>query len=329
MPASLSIAGGDGQTGRPGQSLSIQVRVLGSDDQPFQGAVVRWSVTAGPASVAVDSSLSGATGVAAMSVILGSEEGSIAVQASVANLTPVNFQLTSKDPCLEVVELVLGQPASGTLAQTDCPFFDGTPLDFYRFTLDATSGVQATMTSSEVSTYLFLVDTTGLFVADSDVPPQGTLNTEVFAILPAGRHFLVANTAIQNAYGSYQVRVDTRTSNLGQCEIAWVARGIETEQDLPSSECETLTDVTAPVDQVLMLPEPSIELTVEMTAAGRGIIRIYSTFRSRGSVLASGTAAEPGQKISVSHTLSQFDVVVLQFDCDGCGEQRAYTMSVR
>jgi len=77
---------GDGQTGQPGATLPpYQVQVLSGSGSPEAGVMVHWTVTCGQGSVAPDSSLTDASGIATAAATLPSAPGAQTVTASAAN----------------------------------------------------------------------------------------------------------------------------------------------------------------------------------------------------------------------------------------------------
>jgi alpha-tubulin suppressor-like RCC1 family protein len=96
-PEALQIVSGDGQRAGIGTPLTLplRIRVIGSDDEPFAGAVVQWSVTEGQATLDPAQSTTDAGGEAETRVTLGATTGSVAISASVQNLAPVTFSVTA------------------------------------------------------------------------------------------------------------------------------------------------------------------------------------------------------------------------------------------
>jgi uncharacterized protein (TIGR03437 family) len=96
-PASVSIAGGNGQTGAAGSTLSqkLTVSVAGSDGNPYAGATVNFAVAGGSATLNPTSAVSAADGTASTSVTLGNSAGTVTITATVSGLTPVTFTETA------------------------------------------------------------------------------------------------------------------------------------------------------------------------------------------------------------------------------------------
>jgi alpha-tubulin suppressor-like RCC1 family protein len=99
-PKSIQMVSGDGQAAATGRQLAspLQVRVIGSDDQPLSGAAVHWSVTQGQATLDHAQSSTDGSGDAETQVTLGATPGSIGVSAAVGDLAPVAFSIAALNP---------------------------------------------------------------------------------------------------------------------------------------------------------------------------------------------------------------------------------------
>ena len=97
MPASMSVTGGNNQTGTAGQQLPIPltVKVVDSAGNPVAGVTVNFAVTAGGATLSPATAVTGSDGVASTTVILGSTAGTVTVTATVSGLTAAVFNLTA------------------------------------------------------------------------------------------------------------------------------------------------------------------------------------------------------------------------------------------
>lgn len=93
VPATLTVAGGDGQTGMVGTELTLAARVLDASDRPVPGVEVEWSTDAG--SLAGNVSESNVQGDATMELTLPGSTGSVTVTAILADLDTVTFTATA------------------------------------------------------------------------------------------------------------------------------------------------------------------------------------------------------------------------------------------
>jgi hypothetical protein len=94
VPAAATATGGTGQSGAAGETLSqpLQLQVLDAQDQPIAGASVSWAVTVGGGTLSATTTATNASGVAEVTWTLGGAVGQQTVSATVASLSPVNFQ---------------------------------------------------------------------------------------------------------------------------------------------------------------------------------------------------------------------------------------------
>ena len=98
VPQSLARTSGNRQQGGLGAALAepFVVSVLDQNGNPFPGAEVTFSVTAGGGSLSATTATTAAEGLAATTLTLGSEPETVTVVASVAGLDPVTFTATAK-----------------------------------------------------------------------------------------------------------------------------------------------------------------------------------------------------------------------------------------
>src|SRR5512133_1194131 len=94
--SSLTILAGNNQSATVGTPLPapLQVKVADEDGQPFPGATVTWSVTAGGGNVQLSSSTTQADGTSSVRWTLGTQAGLNSVTAAVAGVSPAAFSAT-------------------------------------------------------------------------------------------------------------------------------------------------------------------------------------------------------------------------------------------
>jgi uncharacterized protein (TIGR03437 family) len=99
--AAMSKVSGDNQTGvLTGQPFPapLVVRVTDALGNPMVGATVAFAVTSGQAAVSANSAVTGADGQASVTVTAGVAGGNITVSATIANIQPLVFNLSSRLP---------------------------------------------------------------------------------------------------------------------------------------------------------------------------------------------------------------------------------------
>lgn len=99
-PAHITLMHGDGQSGRPGETLadSVVVRVTDTRDRPVEGASVNFSFAGSAAAAAPPTATTDADGVAWSRVTLGNQVGEVGGVAEVpvdAGVTPVRAEFTA------------------------------------------------------------------------------------------------------------------------------------------------------------------------------------------------------------------------------------------
>ncbi|MGH7618189.1 MAG: Ig-like domain-containing protein, partial [Gemmatimonadaceae bacterium] len=96
--AALTIVTGNGQSGFVGQTLGapLVVKVTSAAGTPFKGAVVKFTVTSGTATLSPATATSDSLGEATTTVTLGSLPGNVTITASTANNSlTVSFTVTA------------------------------------------------------------------------------------------------------------------------------------------------------------------------------------------------------------------------------------------
>lgn len=111
----LSVVGGDGQSGTAGQTLASPLTVVARDNgQPVGGVTIFWAATNG-ATPSAESTVTGGDGTASVLITLGQSAGDVQVTAERADAAGVaaGFVLRSIAPQAPVLELVKPSADSG------------------------------------------------------------------------------------------------------------------------------------------------------------------------------------------------------------------------
>jgi hypothetical protein len=238
-PSALTRISGDTQKTLTGTQLGnpLTVRVNGSDGQPFQGATVTWTVTAGTATLGSPTATSDAQGLATTTVTLGATPGALQFQAAVASVTPVTFSATACDHPV----LTWPDTLSATLATTDCRY-SGFYTDFFELSVPTgQQGVVLTMASTAFDTYLELYLRTGAFLGFDDDIDSSNTNSQLTAILGTGDYLLAPSSYWADSLGSYTISALARPAELAGCGLVWVTRGVSVSDSVTTGDCVDTT----------------------------------------------------------------------------------------
>jgi hypothetical protein len=238
----LLVEAGDNQVGAPGEALPalLQVRVVGSDDRPFAGADVRWTVAAGDASVEPASSTTDAAGLAGTTLKLGTSEGAVTVRAQVDGVAPVTFNASIETACAATVTaFTIGTPLTATLSSGDCRRANGSRIQRFRFTLAAPASLEFTQSSTAFDAYMLLDNAAGQLVAFADDISESERDAAMRVFLLAGEYVVTASGFSATDVGEYTLNAVVDSSALTGCNVyhTWVVRGVQVDQDLSATDC--------------------------------------------------------------------------------------------
>lgn len=196
-----------------------------------------------------------------------------------------------------VKDLATGTAMNGSLSINACrvldfviPSSDEAPAAVYGLTLDRRLRLTADMTSTELDSYLYLLDAS-YEVVEIDDDSGGNGNARITITAPAGGYYLVATTW-DGAAGNFTVNATTTEPRA--CSVQDLAPNGTYEGALDGSDC-TLADMVsgapaAPVDQFLI------------TVTQRGMLDF--TVTSSFPPLAIMANAESGQVVGSDENLS-------------------------
>jgi uncharacterized protein (TIGR03437 family) len=102
VPATMTISAGDTQSGVPGASLPIAVKISDASALPVGGVTVTFAAALGGATFFTPTATTGGDGVATIQVILGTTVGPLKITASAPGVTSVTFNLTVTPPIVTV-----------------------------------------------------------------------------------------------------------------------------------------------------------------------------------------------------------------------------------
>ena len=285
-PGQLVIAAGNNQSATFGTALPapLTVRITGTDNRPFAGAIVSWTVTQGVAVAQPATSVSNAAGEATTSLLLGIEPGPVGVTASLAGLTPVVFTATVRYdfPCPSVTTFTFG--FTGTFDAADCTL-NGYYLDALGLTVPTQRGLSFHLASPSLSQdpWLGFYHGDGTFAAMNDDSLLGTVRRSwLNVIVPAGSYIITPTDFAPAISGTYTLTVYDRAATLAGCDAdlgfigfmdpalhhagadrsaVWVTRGVAISDSATASDC---VDPSGPFysDRVWMWLDSGATLTV-------------------------------------------------------------------
>jgi uncharacterized protein (TIGR03437 family) len=102
VPATMTISSGDAQSGPPGTSLSIAVKVADASGTPVGNVTVSFAVSTGTASLSAATATTGGDGTASIKLTLGATVGPLKIAATAPGLGGVTFNLTVTQPVVTV-----------------------------------------------------------------------------------------------------------------------------------------------------------------------------------------------------------------------------------
>jgi len=261
-PQTLLRVAGDSQSALTGSAVTapLVVRVMGSNGQPYKGGVtVTWAVTGGAATLGTPSVVSDTQGLARTTLTLGATPGTIAVQASVATLTPVNFAATA---CIHPA-IALDDTVPAALASGDCRF-SGFYTDFFELSVPAgPQGVILTEVSAAFDTWLELYQRSGEFVGfDDDIDTPTNKNSQLTAIVGTGDYLIAPSSYFPDSVGDYTLSALSRTVSLAACDLVWVTRGVVVSDSVIPTDCVDSTGGLHYADVVAIYLTAGTVLTV-------------------------------------------------------------------
>jgi hypothetical protein len=244
----LSKVAGDNQEAARSTEVPTPLTVQLTDEyaNPVAGMSVHFAVEAGGGSLIGETATTNSAGGATLGSWTLGLTPEQAVVASAGTLTPVTFRATAYDPdnpCTTSAKLNTSTVLKSTLTAEACHTNDGRFVDTYSVTLPEAGVWQFTLASNEFDTRLELRDEAGTLIA-SNRTDNSTTNSQIKAILPAGRMQVVVTSVAAGATGVYEVSYRA-TSGPDGCEIS-IARGVATHRNVlgggPCTPKDSLSD---------------------------------------------------------------------------------------
>jgi hypothetical protein len=237
--ASVAKTAGDNQTGTAGAAVAVApaVTIKDANGNPTSGVQVTFTVASGGGSVTGGATSSNTFGIATVgSWVLGSA-GTNTLTATAAGLPPVTFTATAQpNLCAVTTPHQFGSTTNGVLANTDCQLSDGTFVDFYTVTLPQADAYLFRQAAS-FDTYLYLSASDGSPIAENDDEKDGSTDSGIKALLPAGTYVLGANSFDAQIFGNYTLSSAATSTNIGKCEQVFAVKNVVTNQNIENTDC--------------------------------------------------------------------------------------------
>lgn len=269
--AAVAKTAGDNQTGTSGVAVATapSVTVKDANGNATAGVAVTFAVATGGGSVTGNTTTTNTFGIATVgSWILGSA-GANTLTATAQGLPPVTFTATAQpNLCSITTPHTFGGTTNGALASTDCQLSDGTYIDFYSVTLPK-ADAYLFREAAAFDTYMYLDATDGTPIAENDDESDNVTNSAIKALLPAGSYVIGANSFEANVFGNYTISSSTAPTNVGNCEVVFVVKGISTNQNIETTDCgwPTTANPTQYADIYYIFLKSGQQVTISMSSA--------------------------------------------------------------
>ena len=303
------------------------VIVRDENGEPLSGVTVEFTVTSGGGTITGHTVKTAADGSATVaSWTLGAAAASNTVDATVSGLPTVTFTANAGDPCDVTSPHAFGTTTSGKLTLADCQVSDGSFVDFWTFSTPATNTYVFDQESTALDSYILLLGTDYFVIAENDNAGPSSTNSRIKAILPAGNFILAANT-FPGETGAYTVRSATTTDPVTNCEIAFVVRGITTQQSLQTTDCNQ-NQAGVFSDAYYIFLNTGQTITVTMTSTIDSYLELYE-FRTKALVAQNDDVDATTKNASFSYTAANFGYFIINARTTSAGTTGAYTLTVQ
>ena len=217
---------------------------------------------------------------------------------------------------------ILGDNTAGALTTSDCRLADGSYIDYYGTTLPA-GGYVFNQSSTEFDTYLFLLTADRLLIGLDDNDPQGSTNSAIKALLPAGDFILGAN-AYPGSTGAYNLSSTASTTDATSCEDVYVVKGTSTTQNLQTSDCSASMSYA---DHYIIAVRAGQSITITMSSAAfDSFVELYD---SSGRVAFNDKISTTSRYAQLTYNAPLSDFYFISAQSAGGIATGAYTLSVQ
>ena len=322
------VVSGDAQDGSAGAILGhpLKVRVSDAMGQPVKGVPVAWTVLEGGGHLSRTSVPTDQSGGASVTWTLGPVVGTQLAEARVGALHPATFSANAgpPDPCKSPPPYTLGSAVAGTLAPGDCVLTDGSYVDYFSFSVPATTARRFNLTSDSLDAFLFINTPSGVSLAlDND--GGGLHDASLRVLLGPGDYQVAANTLDPGIGGPYVLSSATASLAVDSCADVWVTPGITLSEKIETTDC---VDPSGPYysDEMLLWLDIRQFISVSEHSADFDALVGLLDF-STGKFVASDDDSGPGRDALMTFTTThagEYLLVATTFLPDSTG---AYTLT--
>lgn len=334
----LAIAPGqpDSQYVDPSTDVAVAPAVLVTDaaGQPVANVRVTFTPGSGSGTVTQGTPVTNAQGIATVGGWrAGAAEGRLTLVASVPGSSDrvtfvANAVAGGSDPCLQFGTLALGGSTSGTLAQGDCQFDDGSYLDLFNVTTTGALNHEIRMTSANIDTFLWLWEPDGSIVGLNDDSYE--TDAAIRIIGPAESLVLGANSFDALETGAYTLSTSTGPRPAGCAVNTFLRAGASFTESIANTDCEAFEAGAGSWEDVyyVFLDNGEGVTVTHASTAFDPYLRVYA--RTSNTALASDDNSGGGTtaRLTVRNTSGQRDYFVIVPTTRAAGGSGVYTMQV-
>ncbi len=118
-----------------------------------------------------------------------------------------NLELNSPDPCSRTKSIGYGQAHRGQLDSFDCRLEDGTYVEIYLLEAGKDQEIQIDMWSTDIDSYLAILDESGEFIMEDD-DSGGGYNARINTPLPHPGFYLILALSYLPEIGDYEIALE-------------------------------------------------------------------------------------------------------------------------
>lgn len=168
----------------------------------------------------------------------------VAALASLVMLACGTLKSTLPTGCTISTTLTVGDTIRASLGPSSCQEADGTYVDFYDLLVTSQANLVIGLSSPGDTTFMRLYDQRRAIVVNSALFKAPDTTARVRVMLGTGNYQLAVHGTVAGAAGAYRLIATPDTSPVAGCGVVWVTPGIQTTQNLTSTDCTQSTGGT-------------------------------------------------------------------------------------